>query len=119
MKGSRVVLALAALVLMLGSACLWAQDQNSVSVDKVLAAGRITVRFDTRVYSFTAETSLSVRFEKLDVAHVKLTVKPINTAKPVVQATVQWDSFPPVGLELEASVPNSFILNTETGYAEK
>lgn len=119
MKGSRAVLALIAIVLMLGTASLWAQEQNSVPVDKVLTSGRMTIRFDTRVYTFTAETTLSVRFEKLDATHVKLTATPISTAKPVVQATVQWDLFPPVGLQLESSASNSFTLNTETGYAEK
>ena len=119
MKGSRAVLALAAVVIIMGAAALWAQDQYSMPVNKVMNAGRATVRFDPYVYTFVSDEVLSVTFEKLDAVRVKLTIKPLTVPEPFEHVTVQWGSFQPVGLTLDSPGENSFILNTETGYAEK
>ena len=119
MKGSRLILALAAVLLVLGASTLWAQVEYAIPLDKVVGAGRTSVKFDVNVYTFLANDVITVRFEKLDRLHVKLTVKPVVAVSPYREISVQWSTLPPVGLTIGSSGENSFILNTETGYAEK
>jgi hypothetical protein len=119
MKGSRAMLAIAAIVLVLGAATLWAQSEYTKPLDKVINPVRASVKFDAYVFTFQVDEALSVRFEKIDRAHVRLTMEALNGPRPAMEVMVQWGNFPPLGLTLDSSGDNAFILNTETGYAEK
>ncbi len=119
MKGSRAVLVLAAVVLILGAPTIWAHDQYAVSIEKVISPGRATVVCDTDAFTFLTDDYLIVTFEKLSSAQVKLTVKRLTGLYSVEEVSVTWGCYPPVGLLLDSSSGDSFILNTETGYAEK
>jgi hypothetical protein len=61
-----------------------------------------------------------VRFEKIDRVHIRLNIKQISEVKPYESVFVEWGGFALQELNIDGS-PNgdTFILNTETGYAEK
>jgi hypothetical protein len=119
MRGSRAILALAALVLVLGATTLWAQDPCALSLDRSISPGRTAIKFDTHIYTFVSESSFSVRFEKIDAKRVMLTIKPATQVTPHQEISLQWGNFLVVTLSLDSSGGDTFILNTETGYAEK
>ena len=120
MKGSRTIFALAAIVLILGASTLWAQNEYSKPLDKTISPGRATVKYDTYVYTFMSDNYLEVRLEKIDRTHVRLNVKQVSEVKPYESVFVEWGGFGMQELNIGGS-PNgdTFILNTETGYAEK
>ena len=120
MKGSKVIFALVAIVLILGASTLWAQNEYSKPLDKTISPGRATVKYDVFVYTFMSDNYLEVRFEKIDRTHVKLNVKQTCEVKPHESFFVEWGGFAMQELDIGGS-PNgdTFILNTETGYAEK
>jgi uncharacterized protein (DUF58 family) len=120
MRGSRAILALVALALVLGATTLWAQDPYAIPLDRSMKPGRTTITFDSRVYVFVSEISFSARFDKIDTERVRLTIKPVTTLPtPYYVVAVQWGNFPAVSLSIDSSGGNAFILDTETGYAEK
>jgi hypothetical protein len=119
MRGSRAILALAALALVLSAAPLWAQETYAMPLERSINPGRTTVKYDTRIYSFVSESTFTVRFEKIDAKRVKLTVKPATQYTPHEEVSVQWGSFLAVTLLIDSSGGDTFILNSETGYAEK
>lgn len=118
MRGSRAILALAALVLMMSAATIRAQSEYSVPLDRSIYPLRTAVKYDTQVYTFVCQSSYNVRFEKIDAKRVKLSIKPLATLPTPYEVSVQWSSFPAVTLSTDSD-GESFILNTETGYAEK
>jgi hypothetical protein len=118
-RGSRAILALAALALVLGATTLWAQDPYAMPLDRSIGPGRTTVKYDTHIYTFVSEKSFSVRFEKIDMNRVRLTVKPATQFTPHEEVSLQWGNFLAVSLSIDSSGGDTFILNTETGYAEK
>jgi hypothetical protein len=120
MKGSRAIFALAAILLVLCASTLQAQDQYAMPINKTISPGHITVKFDKYVYTILSDTYLDVKFAKLDPVRVKLDVKQLSQVKPFESISVQWGAFPPQELNLTGGTNgDSFILNTETGYAEK
>ena len=120
MKGSRAIFALAAIVLILGASTLWAQNEYSKPLDKTINPGRATVKYDVYIYTFQSDNYLEVTLQKIDRTHVKLNVKQISEVKPNESVFVEWGGFGMQELDLGGS-PNgdTFILNTESGYAEK
>lgn len=118
MRGSRAILALAALALLLGATTLWAQEPYAMPLDRTINPLRTAIKYDAFIYTFITESSYSVRFEKIDAKRVMLTLKPLTTLTPVEEVTVQWGNFPVVTLSIDSG-GDTFILNTETGYAEK
>jgi hypothetical protein len=119
MRGSRAILALAALAIVLSATTLWAQDSYAIPLDRSINPGRTSIKYDTHIYTFFSESTFSVRFEKIDEKRVKLTVKPVTMLTPYEEVSVQWGTFLAVTLSIDSSDGDSFILNSETGYAEK
>jgi hypothetical protein len=120
MRGSRAILALMALVLVLGATALWAQEPYALPLDRsIINPGRTPVKFDTHIYTFISESTFTVRFEKIDSKRVKLTIKPVTQVTPHEEVYVQWDNFQAAPLWIDSSGGNTFILHSETGYAEK
>lgn len=120
MKSSRVILAAVALVLLFGASTLWAQDDYCLPLEKQINPGVTVVKYDRIVYSLLAESMLSIKFEKIDAVHVVLHAKPLTEVLPMMtDVIVQWGGFQGISLTLGSSGDNAFILNTETGYAEK
>jgi hypothetical protein len=119
MRGSRAILALAALALVLGATTLWAQDPYAMPLERSINPGRTAIKYDTHIYTFVSENAFSVRFEKIDAKRVRLTIKPLTAVTPHEEVSVQWDSFLAISLGIDSSGGETFILNSETGYAEK
>lgn len=119
MRGSRAIFALAALVLVLGATALLAQEQYSMPLDRVINPVRTAVKYDSNIYTFTCSKPYNVRFEKIDAKRVMLTVKPLDKVTPYQEISLQWGTFPTVTLSIDSSGGDEFILNSETGYAEK
>jgi hypothetical protein len=118
MRGSRAILALAALVLVLGVATLRAQQEYSMPLDRSIYPLRTAIKYDTQTYTFTCQSAYNVRFEKIDSKRIRLSIKPMNTLPIPYEVSVQWGNFPAITLQTDSS-GDTFILNTETGYAEK
>jgi hypothetical protein len=119
MKGSKAVLALAVLLVILGTSTIWAQTDYALPTSKTISPGNATVCFDKIVYSFTVHGIFDVCFERLDRNHVQLAIKPLKV-KPMQVVAIQWGSFEPRPLEIDDPVGGeTFLVNTETGYAEK
>ncbi|MDD4858083.1 MAG: hypothetical protein PHD74_08250 [Candidatus Krumholzibacteria bacterium] len=119
MKGSKAILALAALLVIIGASTLWAQNSYALMASKTISPSNPTVRFDKVLYSFTVDDCYSVCFAKLDGSHVKLAIKPLKV-KPLQIVTIQWGPFEPQSLDIDSSAGgDTFLIDTETGYAEK
>ena len=120
MKGSRAIFALTAIVLILGASTLWAQGEYAKPLDKTIIPGRATVKYDACIYTFLSDNYLEVMLQKIDQTHVRLNVKQISQVRPYESFFIEWGGFAMQDLDLSGS-PNgdTFILNTETGYAEK
>lgn len=118
MKGSKWILALAMVAMFLAASPAWAQDQYAMPLDKIITTGPTQVKYQNLAYNFNAQGTYSIRFERLDSSHVKLTVKLI---KPDVQphVSVQWGTFQQADLGAPGPDGDTFVLNSETGYAEK
>jgi hypothetical protein len=120
MKGSMLVLALMALVLIFGVSTLWAQDEYCRPLDKTLRPGVTTITFDDIIYHFTTISSVSIRLEKLDDAHVRANIKPVKQEpRPYYEIGVQWGTFPGITVDVTGPDGGSYTFDTETGYAEK
>ena len=124
MKGSRTILALLVVLLVMTIAPASAQDGYMMTVNKTSSTTYVVpptsvIRYETIAYTFYTPVALNVRFESVDASHVKLTVKAASAIPYSYDVSVQWLYFPPVALDLEGGGTGSFILNTETGYAEK
>jgi hypothetical protein len=124
MKGSRSILALLAVILVLAAVAVSAQDSYMMTVDKSSPATSVvpptsSVKYERILYTFMTPVALNVRFETVDANRVKLTVQPATAIPYSCNVSVQWLAFPPVMLDIEGGGSGSFMLNTETGYAEK
>ncbi len=123
MKGSRAIFALLAVVFCLTAFSAWASQEYMEPVNKTGTSTSVLpptsyVRYNTILYTFRTNAALSVGFRTIDASHVELTVKAISPT-PYYDISVQWYAFPPCLLEIGGDGNSSFILNTETGYAEK
>jgi hypothetical protein len=118
MRGSGAILALAALVLILCAATLWAQSEYAMPLDRSIYPLRTAIKYDSQTYTFTCQSAYNVRFEKIEPNRVKLLIKPLNQQPTPYEVTIQWGNFPAITLQTDSS-GDTFILNTETGYAEK
>jgi len=120
-KGKVWILAILVSFLSLTSAS-FAQDQfqNALPLEQIVKPGHSIVTYEGITYHFISKESLKVRFEKVDVYHVRLYLKPLDVGVQMFCAvSVQWGNFPPISLEVDSDGGSSFLLGTETGYAEK
>jgi hypothetical protein len=121
MRGSRKILMAMIAVLILTAPLARAGDELGLPTDKT-SKGNTTqlVRFDGVIYKITTEVSCEIYLERVDDFFHRLNIKPVEQVlTPVCDVTVQWGVFPPVTLGLETGGTNSWLLGTETGYAEK
>jgi len=120
MRGSSKILMVLAAMMILAAPFARADDSLAVPTDKTSGTTYKLVRFDGVTYRIFSEVSCELYFQKLDNEHHLFSAKPIAiTATPFCAVSIQWDAFPGVTLFLESGGTNSWILGTETGYAEK
>ncbi len=121
MKGRWKVVSIAVLVLILSTAYLSAQIQNALPTDKKLGEGKTYVFFDGILYRIISEVPVQVHFSEIDESHHRVVFEwDQGVQSPICNDVyVQWEDFPPVYLGIGTSCGDTYILGTETGYAEK
>jgi hypothetical protein len=120
MRGSSKILMALVAMMILAAPFARAQDDLALPTDKTSGTTYKLVRFDGVVYRIFAEVPCELYFQKVDSCHHRFYAKPVaDTVTPFCEVSVQWGSFPTVSLFLETGGTNSWILGTETGYAEK
>jgi len=121
MRGSSKILMALVAVMILAAPLARAGDDLGLPTDKT-SKGTTTqlVSFDGVIYRVTAEVSCKLYFERVDDELHRLSIKPVEVElTPVCDVVVQWGGFPAVTLGLVIGGSNSWLLGTETGYAEK
>ncbi|MBN1164512.1 MAG: hypothetical protein JXB45_08030 [Candidatus Krumholzibacteriota bacterium] len=120
MKGSKIVFSIAMLALILAATNLSAQIPNGIPLDKQLSPGYSIVKFDGIIYRIYTEGSVRITFRKIDNQHHSVKLIPIgDNVFPFCDVVVQWGCFFPVCLGIDSASGETYILGTETGYAEK
>ena len=122
MKGGRSILAFLAVVIILAAASTQAQDEYQMPIKQVVSTASVVpvvtnVTYVNVIYTFTTPVAMSAKFEPVDASHVKLTVKPVIAY--TFSFLLGWSGFPPNELDFSGGGSASYILDTETGYAEK
>ena len=120
MRGSsKILMALIAFVI-LAAPIAQAGNDLGLPTDKTSGANYQLVRFDGVIYKIFTEVPCDLYFQVVDDEHHRLTITPkVSGPVPFCEAVVQWGMFPPISLELVIGGTNSWLLGTETGYAEK
>ena len=121
MRGSSKILMALVAVMILAAPFAYAGDDLGLPTDKTSGTTYKLVRFDGVVYRIFTEVTCELYFTRIDDEHHRLTIKTPDKGvlTPFCEVQVQWGSFPPVILGLVVGDTNSWILGTETGYAEK
>jgi hypothetical protein len=123
MRGSSKILMAFVAMMILAAPLSRADDHLGLLLpsDGIFKSGSVRlVRFDGVDYRIKAQVPCELYFEKADDHLHILNIKPEEeelTAFCIV--TVQWGIFAPVTLQIEGGGTNSWLINTETGYAEK
>jgi hypothetical protein len=119
MRGSiKILLALIAVV-MLAAPFARAGDLG-LPTDKTASSSFRLVYFEGVTYRIVTEIPCEVHFSKVDENHHRLVVLPLTDGvTPFCDVMVQWGNFPYLTLGLFSGGANTWILGTETGYAEK
>ena len=121
MRRKGVLLTLTAVLLIGVAMPLAADDERALSTDKTVQSGLSIIRFDGVAYRILAQDRVAISFDSVDDVRVMMAVKPVSITQPTMmcQISVQWGVFPPISLSIDGGGGSYFILNTETGYAEK
>ena len=123
MKGIVKVFVLAAAVLLVTGGPVLAQDsiEKMLSVEeKTLSPGWQTVSFEGVNYRVYTSGTYKLYFSRVDEEHHRVFILP-EDGEPVPCQSIymQWGLFAPVRLDLGLGGGTSYLLGTETGYAEK
>ena len=119
MRGSSKILLALIAVVMLAAPFARAGDLG-LPTDKTSGSAYKLVYFEGVTYRIATDVPCQIYFTKVDDRHHRLNVLPlVDEVTPFCDVVVQWGLFPPVTLGLMSGDANSWILGTETGYAEK
>lgn len=121
MRGSAKVFLLSVLMMLLASTMASAGDSLGLPVDvKTVGPGCTTIKFDGINYRIFTYGSYNISFERVDEAHHRIFILAGNgEPAPYCDLFVQWSFFPPVVLSIDMDGGSTYLLGTETGYAEK
>ena len=120
MRGSSKILIVLVAAMILAAPIAQARNDLGIPTDKTPRTTLQVVRFDRVLYKIVAEVPCDLYFSKIDDEHHLLYVKTVpDGVTPYCEVVIQWGTFPPVTLGIEIGGINSWILGTETGYAEK
>jgi hypothetical protein len=81
--------------------------------------GYTFVYFNGIVYNIITDGNYYLEFEEYDNEWVRLYIIPTEEKPQYSPVYVQWGIFDPVVLELDSDVGETYLLGSETGYAEK
>ncbi|MBN2184802.1 MAG: hypothetical protein JW746_05695 [Candidatus Krumholzibacteriota bacterium] len=114
------VFLLAIALMIFSSAQMVADGLRGIPVDKIVSRTEASlVAFEGTVYKIYNSDGYYIFFEKVDDAHNRVHIMPVERVRPFVDVCIQWDAFSPVCLDIDPDGDNSYLLGTETGYAEK
>ena len=113
------VLLLAVTLLIFSSVQMAAGDLRGIPVDKIFRADASLVAFEGTVYKIYNAEAYHITFEKVDDTHNRVHVYALDGVRHLLVLCIQWESFPPACLDIDSDEDNSYLLGTETGYAEK
>jgi len=123
MRGSSKILMAFFAVMILAAPLARAGGDLGLPTDETSKGTTIQlVGFDGVFYRVVTEVPCELYFRRVDdsLHRLDINIKPVeDELTPVCIVVVQWGGFPPVSLGLEAGGTNSWLLGTETGYAEK
>jgi hypothetical protein len=122
MKGIAGVLFIAVSVLVLATSAVPAESlSNQMDIDeKTISPGFQVVQFDGTIYRILTAGAFTLSFERVDNEHHRVfIIAGEGEVLPYSSIFIQWDLFPPVCLELGLGGGSTYLLGTETGYAEK
>jgi hypothetical protein len=122
MKGIAGVLFIAVSVLVLATSAVSAESlSNQMDIDeKTISPGFQVVQFDGTIYKILTAGAFTLTFERVDSEHHRVfIIAGEGEVLPFSSIYLQWDLFPPVCLELGLGGGSTYLLGTETGYAEK
>ena len=123
MKGIIRLFILAAAVLMITGGPVSALDslENALNVEeKSLSPGWHIVEFENIDYRVYTGGAFTLNFSRVDREHHRVFIVPgEGEVVPYSSIYIQWSYFPPVRLDLGLGDENTYLLGTETGYAEK
>ncbi len=119
MRGGIRVIVLAMAVLLLLVTVVPA-GEYMLPLAKTVSPGHTFVRFDGTAYHITTQGNYLLIFTKIDIRHTSLFIKPKpGEPVPFEELVIQWDPFPAQILGIGSSGGDTYILDSETGYAEK
>lgn len=121
MKDFMKIFFAAVLLLTLTTSALPSQfDSKQIARSTKTTGGVDFVYFNGIIYTIYTEGTYNLIFEEYDAEWVKLDIIPCyDSGEGYSPITVQWEDFSPVVLELESEEGETYLLGTETGYAEK
>ena len=123
MKGIAGVIFIVVSVLVLAASSVSAalSLENQMDVDeKIISPGYQVVQFDGMVYRIYTAGCFTLTFDRVDDEHHRVfIIAAEGEVLPYSSIYMQWGLFPPVCLELGLGGGSTYLLGTETGYAEK
>ena len=116
---SRVIFAVV-LLLSLATSMVQSEGEYAIAKPVKVYSGCRIITFDGITYSIYSQGDYSLFFSEYDSQNVKLDIIPAyvqySEYPPIY---VQWSVFSTVALGVGSSEGETYILGTETGYAEK
>ncbi len=95
-------------------------DQKGIVKETKTSGGTSFVHFNGITYVICTEGEYQLTFSEYDTERVRLDIMPCYMAQDQYDPlSVQWSSFEPVLIELDSEDGETYLLGTETGYAEK
>ncbi|MBN2070708.1 MAG: hypothetical protein JW814_04555 [Candidatus Krumholzibacteriota bacterium] len=113
------VFLLAVSVLVLASVPVRADGALGIAVDKTVSSDVRVLVFEGTTYKIFTISNYLITFERVDNTHHRIYIDPIDETLPCYDIYIQWGFFLPVRLDIGSGGTNSYLLGTETGYAEK
>ncbi len=97
-----------------------ADSLYGIPVDKYITRSESSlISFEGTVYKIYNGEAFYIFFEKVDATHNRVHMYPLLRIRPFVDVCIQWETFDPVCLDIDTDGDNTYLLGTETGYAEK
>ncbi|HMA77430.1 MAG TPA: hypothetical protein VKO43_08980 [Candidatus Krumholzibacteriaceae bacterium] len=108
------------LLFLLSSSFVYAEGEMAIPVDVKTGGGYSFVYLNGTLFSIYTSGEYYIGFEEYDSEWVMVDIIPCGE-KPDEYSPVyiQWDVFAPVVITLESDEGETYLLGSETGYAEK
>ncbi len=116
---TKIFLLVAVSVLVFSSVPVAAVSFRSIPIARATRIEESVIVFEGTVYTILNARGYLLTFEKVDDTHDRVHIEIVDGVRPLYGVYLQWGSFWPVFLDIDSGEDNSYLLGTETGYAEK